>query len=213
MTDRKRIGIFGWGVVAPKSPNIEAFERNLERADSWLTPFRGYGQSNFLVGEPEFDFETYHDWFDQRFPPAKFSQLAEKMGPMVKFAIGAFIQSLQQNPGIETYLQSLKTRCHVYLGTGLGDITITETEALRRERALRRWNEFWAAPERCSALRLDLEGNVDPAAPQNPDEFSIGSGGWIQAEYAPGAFRAGKSKQLQGDIRQTGADPGEREPP
>src|SRR5206468_3435343 len=134
MTERKRVGIFGWGVVAPKSPNIQAFERNLEQADSWLTPFRGYGQSNFLVGDPEFDFETYHEWFDQRFPPAKFSQLADKMGPMAKFAIGAFIQSLQQNPGVETYLQSLKTRCHIYVGTGLGDITITEREALNHER-------------------------------------------------------------------------------
>ena len=93
MADRKRVGIFGWGVVAPKSPNIEAFERNLERADSWLTPFRGYGQSNFLVGDPEFDFETYHEWFDERFKPAKYAQLADKMRPMVKFAIGAFIQS------------------------------------------------------------------------------------------------------------------------
>ena len=103
MTNRKRIGIFGWGVVAPKSPNIDTFERNLENADSWLTPFRGYGQSNFLVGQPDFDFETYHPWFDERFPPAKFSQLKDKMGPMVQYAIGSFIQSLAQNPGIETY--------------------------------------------------------------------------------------------------------------
>ena len=184
MADHKRIGIFGWGVVAPKSPNIEAFERNLERADSWLTPFRGYGQSNFLVGEPEFDFETYHGWFDTRFPPAKYSQLADKMGPMVKFAIGAFIQSLQQNPGIEKCLQSLKTRCHIYVGTGLGDITVTEREALNHERALRRWNEFWSAPERCSALRLHVDGNTDPAAPRHPDEFAIGSEAWIEAKYA-----------------------------
>ena len=213
MADRKRVGIFGWGVVAPKSPNIDAFERNLERADSWLTPFRGYGQSNFLVGEPEFDFETYHDWFDQRFPPAKFSQLADKMGPMVKFAIGGFIQSLQQNPGIESYLQSLKTRCHVYVGTGLGDITITQTEALNHERALRRWNEFWAAPERCSALRLHLEGNVDPAAPTNPDEFTIGSEEWIEAKYAWEEFWAAKSNALQEYLIEAAAIQGEAVPP
>src|SRR5580765_7207539 len=104
---RKRIGIFGWGVVAPKSPNIAAFERNLAHAETWLSPFRGYGPSNFLVGYPEFDFEAYHGWFDERFAPAKYAQLNDKMGPMVKFAIGSFIQSLSQNPGIETYLQSL----------------------------------------------------------------------------------------------------------
>lgn len=213
MADRKRVGIFGWGVVAPKSPNIEAFERNLEHADSWLTPFRGYGQSNFLVGEPEFDFETYHDWFDQRFPPAKYSQLNEKMGPMVKFAIGGFIQSLQQNPGIESYLQSLKTRCHVYVGTGIGEITITQREALNHERAMRRWNEFWSATERCSALRMHLEGNIDPAAPSNPDEFTIGTEAWIEAKYAWEEFWAGKSDALQQYLIEAAAIQGEAVPP
>ena len=213
MADRKRVGIFGWGVVAPKSPNIEAFERNLERADTWLTPFRGYGQSNFLVGEPEFDFETYHDWFDQRFPPAKFSQLKEKMGPMVQFAIGSFIQSLQQNPGIESYLQSLKTRCHVYVGTGLGDITITQREALNHERAMRRWNEFWSASERCSALRMHLDGSVDPAAPPHPDTFAIGSEEWIEAKYAWEEFWAAKSDGLQQYLVEAAAIQGEAVPP
>jgi len=213
MPDRKRVGIFGWGVVAPKSPNIEAFERNLEQADSWLTPFRGYGQSNFLVGDPEFDFETYHEWFDQRFKPAKFSQLSQKMGPMVKFAIGAFIQSLQQNPGIETYLQSLRTRCHIYVGTGLGDITITQEEALRHERALRRWNEFWAAPERCGARRAHLHGHADPAAPRDPDAFPIGSEEWIEAKYAWEEFWAAKSDGLQQYLVEAAAIQGEAVPP
>jgi 3-oxoacyl-(acyl-carrier-protein) synthase len=197
MTNRKRVGIFGWGVVAPKSPNIEAFERNLERADSWLSPFRGYGQSNFLVGYPEFDFKTYHEWFDQRFPPAKFSQLNEKMGPNVQYAIGAFIQSLQQNPGIENYLQSLRTKCHVYVGTGIGDITIIQEQSLVHERALRRWNEFWAAPERCAALRMHMEGERNPAAPRDPEEFPVGSEEWIEAKYGWEEFWAAKSDVLQ----------------
>src|SRR5439155_1462948 len=91
---------------------------------------RGYGPSNFLVGYPDFDFEAYHAWFDDRFAPAKFAQLNDKMGPMVKYASGSFIQSLKQNPGIEQYLQSLGTKCHVYVGTGL--------------RAL---NKKWGCPE------------------------------------------------------------------
>ncbi|HEY3055123.1 MAG TPA: beta-ketoacyl synthase, partial [Thermoanaerobaculia bacterium] len=124
MVEWKRIGIFGWGIVAPKSPDIDAFERNLARAETWLEPFRGFGQSNFLVGYPEFDFDTYRPWFDERFPPAKFGQLRDKMGPMVQYAMGAFIQSLSQNRGIEPYLQSLGTRCHIYVGTGLGELTI-----------------------------------------------------------------------------------------
>ena len=117
MPERKRIGIFGWGVVAPKSPNVEQFERNLATGGTWLEPFRGYGPSNFLVGYPEFNFDAYRPWFDQRFPPAKFGQLKDKMGPIVQYAIGAFIQSLDQNPGIEWYLQSLGTKTHIYVGT------------------------------------------------------------------------------------------------
>jgi 3-oxoacyl-(acyl-carrier-protein) synthase len=196
MAERKRIGVFGWGIVAPKSPNIDTFEQNLERADSWLTPFRGFGPSNFLVGEPEFDFETYHDWLDQRFPPAKFSQLKDKMGPMVQTCIGAFIQSLTQNPGIEDYLQSLGTEAHVYIGTGLGEITVTAAETLAYDRALRKWNEFWASSERCAALSAHTDGTQDPAAPTDPKEFAIGSEDWIDAKHAWESFWAEKSDAL-----------------
>src|SRR5215212_322502 len=93
MPNRRRVGVFWGGVVARKSANIDSFEQNFQTADTWLSPYTGYGPSNFLVGTPDFDFETYHAWFDERFPPAKYSQLKEKMGPMVKYAIGAFIQS------------------------------------------------------------------------------------------------------------------------
>jgi 3-oxoacyl-(acyl-carrier-protein) synthase len=196
MASRKRIGIFGWGVVAPKSPNIESFASNLEHADTWLSPFTGYGQSNFLVGYPDFDFETYHAWFDARFPPAKFAQLKDKMGPMVQYAIGAFIQSLEQNAGIEQYLQSLGTQCHVYVGTGLGDITITQQQALLFDRTLRRWNEFWAKPDRCAPLRRHLAGGLDPNAPQNPIELELGSEAWIEAKYAWEAWWAARSDVL-----------------
>lgn len=213
MANRKRIGIFGWGVVAPKSPNIESFERNLERSDSWLSPFHGYGQSNFLVGYPEFDFETYHAWFDQRFPPAKYSQLKDKMGPMVQYAMGAFIQSLVQNPGIETYLQSLGTRCHVYVGTGLGEITVMHSEALNHERALRRWNEFWSSPERCAALRAHVDGQRDPAAPQDPEELAIGSEAWIDAKHVWEQFWANKSDGLRDYLVEAAQIQGEPVPP
>jgi 3-oxoacyl-[acyl-carrier-protein] synthase II len=196
MANRKRIGIFGWGVVAPKSPDINRFEENLEHADSWLSPFAGYGQSNFLVGYPEFDFETYHAWFDERFPPAKFSQLKDKMGPMVQFAIGAFIQSLTQNPGIETYLQSLGTQCHVYIGTGLGEITIAQEQTLAYERTLRRWNEFWSHPTRCAALRIHREGELDVTAPGDPSQLELGTEAWIEAKHAWEAYWALKSDAL-----------------
>ena len=40
-TTRPRLGIFGWGLVGPKSPDIDAFARNLASAESWLAPFDG----------------------------------------------------------------------------------------------------------------------------------------------------------------------------
>lgn len=213
MADRRRVGIFGWGVVAPKSPDIEAFERNLEHADSWLAPFRGYGQSNFLVGNPEFDFETYRPWFEERFPPAKFAQLKDKMGPNVQFAIGAFIQSLRQNPGIEQYLQDLGTACHVYVGTGLGDITVTQEQALAYERTLRRWNEFWARPERCAPLRRHLEGEADSEAPRDPGELELGTEAWIEAKHDWEAYWAAKSDALGEYLAEAREIHGEPVPP
>ena len=196
MAQRRRIGIFGWGLVAPNSPNVDAFERNLERADTWLSPFTGYGQSNFLVGYPDFDFETYHEWFDRRFPPARYAQLKDKMGPMVQYAIGSYIQSLGQNPGIEEYLQSLGMGCHVYIGTGIGDITVTQREAVSYDRTLRRWNEFWAKPERCEPLRRHLDGEIDADAPPSPDPHPIGSETWIEAKYEWEAHWAARSNGL-----------------
>jgi hypothetical protein len=149
----KRIGVFGWGVVAPKSPDITTFERNLSRATSWLEPFDGFGPSNFLVGRPEFDFEAYRPWIDERFEPRRFSQLSAKMGNTVKYAIGAFIQSLGQNPGIESLLKDLGPQAHVYVGTALGDFPLHFEHAIRYHRAQRRWNRFWCRDEHHTGLR------------------------------------------------------------
>jgi 3-oxoacyl-[acyl-carrier-protein] synthase II len=213
MSQRKRIGIFGWGVVAPKSPDISTFENNLESAGSWLTPFTGYGPSNFLVGIPEFDFETYHAWFDERFAPAKFAQLKEKMGPMVQYAIGSFIQSLAQNPGIESYLQALGTRCHVYLGTGLGEITVQHEQSLAFDRALHKWNEFWSEPERCLALARHRNGTPDEAAPVDPSTLTLGSEAWIDAKHAWEAYWASRSDALRDYLAEVAAINAEPVPP
>lgn len=213
MENGRRIGIFGWGVVAPKTPDIGAFEKNLERSGSWLSPFEGFGPSNFLVGEPEFTFESYKPWFDARFPPARFAQVGEKMGPMVKYAIGAFIQSLGQNRGIDAYLTSLGTRCHVYIGTGLGDITVTQTEALRYERALRKWNEFWASDQRCAALRKHRGGEPDPTAPADPGEFAPGSEEWVDAKHDWEEYWAAQSDTLRQYLKEAAAIQSEPVPP
>jgi 3-oxoacyl-(acyl-carrier-protein) synthase len=211
--ERKRIGVFGWGIVAPKSPDVATFERNLADSGTWLEPFTGFGPSNFLVGVPAFDFETYRPWFEERFPPAKFSQLKDKMGPMVQYAIGSYIQSLTQNPGIESFLQSLGTKCHVYVGTGLGELTVTHEEALRFDRAMRRWNEFWAAPDRCAALRQHRDEETDSHAPHDPATLEIGSEAWIDAKHAWESYWAQRSDALLEYLAEAREIQGEPVPP
>lgn len=181
----RRVGIFGWGVVAPRSPHIDAFARNLESSASWLEPFGGFGPDNFLVGRPEFRFEDYRDWVIQRFKPNRFSQLESKMGEPIQFAIGCFIQALSQNPGLEQELQKLGRRAHVYIGTGLGDLGVQYQSSLGLYRAQRHWDRFWSKPERNRAHRAFLEGReltpeercgapaLDPAAvPPAPESAS-----------------------------------------
>jgi 3-oxoacyl-[acyl-carrier-protein] synthase II len=181
----RRVGIFGWGVVAPRSPHIEAFARNLESSASWLEPFHGFGPDNFLVGRPEFRFEDYRDWVIQRFKPNRFSQLEAKTGEPVRFAIGSFIQALGQNPGLEQELQKLGTRAHVYVGTGLGDLGLQYEQSLGLYRAQRHWDRFWAREERNSARQAWKAGRelaagerhgapaLDPAkVPPAPDSAS-----------------------------------------
>ncbi len=168
----RRVGVFGWGIVAPRSPNIDAFARNLESSESWLGPFQGYGPNNFLVGTPEFSFADYHDWIAERFPPNRFRQLQEKMDFPTLYAVGAFIQSLAQNPGIEEELTRLGTAAHIYIGTGLGNIQTIVDNALAMDRAQRRWDRFWA--ERNPEMREHLasapeEQAADPGLPVRPE--------------------------------------------
>ena len=157
-----RVGVFGWGVVAPRSPNIEAFAANLDSQESWLEPFNGFGPDNFLVGEPDFDFSDYEGWLAERFPPSRFQQLERKMGKPTLFAIGAFIQALGQNPGLEQALQDLGLATHIYVGTGLGDLPTIHDVTLELHRAQRRWNRFWSQPEHNTALREYLERGAPP---------------------------------------------------
>ncbi|MEM1180524.1 MAG: beta-ketoacyl synthase N-terminal-like domain-containing protein [Acidobacteriota bacterium] len=156
----RRAAIYGWGLVAPRSPNIDVFAENLESAESWLEPFNGFGPDNFLVGRPSFDFSAYEPWIIERFKPNRFSQLESKMGLPVQYAIGSFIQALGQNPGMEAELRNLGTRTHIYVGTGLGDLDIQYRHSLKLHRAQRRWDHFWAQPERNAARRAFVENRT-----------------------------------------------------
>jgi 3-oxoacyl-[acyl-carrier-protein] synthase II len=144
--------VYGWGIVAPKSPNIEAFRKNLASAETWLTPFDGFGPDNFLTGTPDFQFSDYEDWIKARFAPRHYQKLKEKMGLPSLYAVGAFIQSLSQNPGIEKELRELGTQAHVYVGTGLGSLDTIYKASIALYKSQLEWDAFWAAPERCSQL-------------------------------------------------------------
>lgn len=175
----RKIGIFGWGVIAPKSKNIEAFADNLTKPDNWLELFDGFGPSNFLVGKPDFNFADYRHWINERFPPNRYFQLVEKMDTISLFAIGSFIQALGQNAGIEKVLQELGTQTHVYIGSGLGNIPTINEVSVTLYKTQRRWNRFWGSPENNSALKGYLSSsseteNAHTAIPVDPEKaFTI----------------------------------------
>jgi 3-oxoacyl-(acyl-carrier-protein) synthase len=161
-----RIGVFGWGIVAPRSADVSSFERNLETAESWLEPFDGFGPDNFLVGRPEFRLEAHRPWLAERFAPSRFNQIQTKMGLPTQYAMGAFIQALEQNPGLEQELERLGPQAHVYVGTGVGDLPTIHDASLRLDRAQARWDRFWAQPERNAALRRFLADRERPPEPR-----------------------------------------------
>jgi 3-oxoacyl-[acyl-carrier-protein] synthase II len=168
-----RIGVFGWGVVAPKSPNVEAFRANLETSETWLAPFNGFGPDNFLVGTPSFQFEDYREWIDRRFAPRHYQNLKEKMDLPTLYALGGFIQALQQNPGMEEELKRLGSQAHVYVGTGLGSINTTYEASIALYEAQKRWDRFWSSPERNAELRAYLEQAPEErnsSTPPQPEE-------------------------------------------
>ncbi len=163
-----RLGVYGWGIVAPKSPNIDVFRRNLECSQTWLAPFNGFGPDNFLVGKPDFDFSDYEAWIKERFAPRHYQKLKEKMGMPSLYAVGAFIQALAQNPGIENELRSLGNQAHVYVGTGLGSLDTTYKASVSLYKSQKRWDAFWACPERNSELRNNRDAHKDA-----PDEADV----------------------------------------
>jgi 3-oxoacyl-(acyl-carrier-protein) synthase len=191
----RRKAILGWGVVAPKSANIGEFAKNLEAAESWLSPFNGFGRDSFLVGQPKFDFRDYQPWIESRFPPSRFNQLKDKMDPTSLFAIGAFIQALSHNPGIEAELEALGAQAHVYVATAIGAFPTLHKASLQYYRAQRRWNRFWADPARNSALRAYLAGQAlrppieDPAEALDVDRREELEDAWF-------AYWAERSEQL-----------------
>ena len=154
MSEPRRVGVFGWGIVAPRSPDVEAFARNLESPASWLAPFDGFGPEQLPRRHARLRLRGLQAaGSTPASRRAASAQLDEKMDAPTHYAIGAFIQALGQNPGIEEELRGLGSQAHVYVGTGIGDVATIGRETRRLDRAQRRWDRFWSAPERNPALR------------------------------------------------------------
>lgn len=199
----RRVGVFGWGLVAPGAANIEEFAQALGNPTPRLSPFDGFGPTNFLVGNPKFDFADYSSWFDGRFPPARVKQLVDKMDATTLFAVGSFIQSLGQNQGIEQALRDLGPAAHVYVGNALGAYPTLYRTSVDLYRAQRRWNRYWCHPERNQALsEFERSGGeiplVCPSTVSDPDERERAEDEW----FAYWASRSDQLKEHLEDLRQ-----------
>lgn len=193
-----RIAIFGWGVIAPGAPDLATFRSVLERGESVLATAHcpELGDGLFAVGDPTFDFESYRPWIVAREGEPRFNQLKSKMGDNALFAIGACIQALESNPGLEGALRAFDATTHVYIGSGVGDLP--ESYAARDSllRAMRSWNRFWADPSRCAALRAYRDEERAPAGnppPREPSAFEIDSDERFDARLAWDAYWAARS--------------------
>ncbi|MDJ0839945.1 MAG: beta-ketoacyl synthase N-terminal-like domain-containing protein [Acidobacteriota bacterium] len=211
--NKKRIGIFGWGLVAPGAADIDEFEQNLSKPASMLTPFEGFGPNNFMVGNPKFDFADYKPWIDEHHEPRKFSQLDSKMGSMVKYAVGAFIQALGQNQGMHKLLQDLGSEAHVYVGTGIGEYPVQYDNSISYYKSWRRWNRFWCKPEnnntmaqyldadpvKRAVIREQLGAPLPDPADIDPDDDNYED--VLEAWQAFWATHSDKLKQYLGELR------------
>ena len=166
----RRVGIFGWGIVAPRSASIAEFEANLAAGGSWFEPFDGFGPSNFLVGRPKFDPAVYRPWIDARHAPNRYPRLLDKMDATTLYAVGAFIQALGDNPGLEVELSGLGPQAHVYVGTGLGALPTIYEASISYHRSQRRWDRFWSQPERNSAFEAFRRRGERPAGEEPPPD-------------------------------------------
>ena len=206
MAERKRIGIFGWGVVAPKSPDIDTFERNLEQADSGSRHSAASDRRTSSSATPNSTSKPITPGSTSASLPRSSRSSTTRWDRWCSSPSARSSSRSAQNPGIEQYLQSLGTKAHVYVGTGLGELTIIHEQSLVYDRAQRRWNEFWAAPERCAPLRAHLDGERGSGrAARSGRAHASDREEWIDAKHAWEAYWAEQSDALQRVPRRSGA--------
>jgi 3-oxoacyl-[acyl-carrier-protein] synthase II len=175
----RRVGIYGWGVVAPGARNVLALEELLHKSRSALGPSDRLelGPGLFAVGEPDFAFDDYARWIGERRGDSYVARMRAKMGDNVQFAVGATIQALQGDARLEGLLREADEQCVVFVGSGVGDLAESYRAATALERATRAWNHFWAQPVRCEARRQFDAGRAMSLAapPTDPTSLPIDS--------------------------------------
>ena len=166
----RRIGVFGWGIVAPKSPDINAFKDNLASSETWLTPFNGFGPSNFLVGRSDFQLRGLQNWIDERFAPRHYRTSGKRWISLRSSPSELSFRHSIRIPGIELEMQSLGTQTHVYVGSGLGNLNTLYDASVKHHHAQLAWDAFWS--DRCQDLEtylaelaqiesLTIEGDIE----------------------------------------------------
>jgi hypothetical protein len=201
----RRIGIYGWGVVAPRARDVAALAALLRSGETALAPSEraeraGLADGLFPVGEPEFSFDDHAPWIAARHGEAYVARLGKKMGDNVLFCVGATLQALTCDEKLEALARELDERSHVYVGSGVGDLPESYAAARALDRATRAWNRFWADGTRCSARRryetFGVPPDAAPAPPADPTALPVDSEMRADALAAWDAYWAASSEGL-----------------
>ncbi len=185
--EKSRVGIYGWGLVAPRAGSIRDFEALLRSHTSGLKTVTSpeLGQDLFAVGDPEFSIDTYADWITERHGASYFTRMKKKMGDNVGFTVGAAIQALECTPDLEQVVRDADDACHVYVGSGVGDLREVHEATRTIDRATRRWNHFWASRDQCEArAAFETSGVVPEGAPPPPAPSTLPEDSIERAEAA-----------------------------
>lgn len=198
-SDRPRVGIYGWGVVAPGARDVAALVQLIASGRGALatSPAPELGPGLFAVGHPDFTFDDYSGWVAERHGAPYVSRMLSKMGDNVQFAIGATIQALR-TPGLEALVKQADDHCHVYVGSGVGDLRESYRAGAQLAKSTRTWNHFWADAARNAERRAyDTERTTPAGAPVDPTTLPADSEERFEAVAAWDAYWAPRSAELK----------------
>ncbi|HTB75039.1 MAG TPA: beta-ketoacyl synthase N-terminal-like domain-containing protein [Polyangiaceae bacterium] len=206
----RRIGVYGWGVVAPGARDVAALEALLQSGRTALRASERpeLGAGLFAVGDPDFTLSDYDAWIAARHGDAYLARMRTKMGENVQFAVGATIQALQCDARLEPLLRELDDECQVFIGSGVSDLPESYRASASLERATRAWNHFWGQAAHCAARRrFESERALPPGAgpPTDPASLPTDSGERWDALGVWDLYWAARSDELRLFLNRFGA--------